>query len=399
MQPRQLRMSLLKRLQRPLLVALSMTAALRILTNLVALVATYGVTFPHVVAAHPDVLVTVWSHWDVGYYLPIAQHGYPKVLPRPGHVGLTPPIAAFAPAYSAAVAVVHALTHLGWEWCGQIVSLCMTFLAFTGLVLLTDRVERPAVADSGVVLLAVFPTAFFLVISYPESLALVFLLAAFLAMRRQLWLVAGLAAAGAAMTNFYLVIVVAALIFEYLDQRLRARGSATPDAKDAIPLALLSMPAALCIGAWMLVDNHLFGDPLAFVHAQANWGRHIALPWTLAHHTLSDLVHWRFLDTSTQSVMELFDTVTVLVLAVLAVYVYLRIRRSYGILLGVAWCVYVFQTMLYSQTREVLVLVPFFIGLGRWAAGHPWRERLLLALFLPSAYFTIERFVHNQFAG
>lgn len=114
---------------------------------------------------------------------------------------------------------------------------------------------------------------------------------------------------------------------------------------------------------------------------------------------LGDLVHWRFLDTSTQSVMELFDTVTVVVLAGLAAYVYLRVRRSYGILLGVAWCVYVFQTMLYSQTREVLVLFPFFIGLGRWAVGHPWRERLLLALFLPSAYFLIDRFVHGQFAG
>jgi hypothetical protein len=59
--------------------------------------------------------VTVWTHWDVGYYLSIAQHGYPKALPRPGHAGLTSPIAA--------VAFLRALTHLSWEWCGQIVSL------------------------------------------------------------------------------------------------------------------------------------------------------------------------------------------------------------------------------------------------------------------------------------
>lgn len=270
--------------------------------------------------------------------------------PRPGHVELTPPIAAFAPAYPTAVAVVHVLTRLGWEWCGQIVSLCMTFLAFAGLVLLTDRVEHPAVSDSGVLLLA-----------------------AFLAMRRQRWLLAGLAAAGAAMTNFYLVIVVVALVFGYLDQCRGANRSSAPDVEDA--------------------------GPLAFVHAQANWGRHVAFPWTLAHQVLGDLVHWRFLDTSTQSVMELFDTVTVVVLAGLAAYVYLRVRRSYGILLGVAWCVYDFQTMLYSQTREVLVLFPFFIGLRRWAVDHPWRERLFLALFLPSAYFLIDRFAHGQFAG
>lgn len=64
-----------------------------------------------------------------------------------------------------------------------------------------------------------------------------------------------------------------------------------------------------------------------------------------------------------------------------------------------AWCVYVFQTMLYPQTREILVLFPLFIGLGYWAARHPWRERLLLAFFLPSAYSLIDRFTHNQFAG
>lgn len=146
---------------------------------------------------------------------------------RPGHVELTPPIAAFAPAYPTAVAVVHVLTRLGWEWCGQIVSLCMTFLAFAGLVLLTDRVEHPAVSDSGVLLLA-----------------------AFLAMRRQRWLLAGLAAAGAAMTNFYLVIVVVALVFEYFDQRRSAGRSSIPDVEDAGPLALLSVPRPTGDATW-----------------------------------------------------------------------------------------------------------------------------------------------------
>jgi hypothetical protein len=58
---------------------------------------------------------------------------------------------------------------------------------------------------------------------------------------------------------------------------------------------------------------------LEFLDAQANWGRHVAFPWTLAHRTPGDLVHWRFLDSSTQSVMALFDASTVVVLATLAV--------------------------------------------------------------------------------
>jgi hypothetical protein len=69
------------------------------------------------------------------------------------------------------------------------------------------------------------------------------------------------------------------------------------------------------------------------------------------------------------------------------------------VLLGVALCVYTFQTILYSETREVLVLFPFFMGLAGWVSGHPWRERFVLACFLPSAYFLVERFVNHRFAG
>ncbi len=96
---------------------------------------------------------------------------------------------------------------------------------------------------------------------------------------------------------------------------------------------------------------------------------------------------------------ELFDAVTVILLVVLAVYSYLRVRRSYGILLGLAVCIFTFQNILYSETREVLALFPFFIGGAEWVARHPWRERVVLALFIPSAYFLCTRFVSGMFAG
>jgi hypothetical protein len=97
--------------------------------------------------------------------------------------------------------------------------------------------------------------------------------------------------------------------------------------------------------------------------------------------------------------MELFDSVTVVLLIGVAVYSYLRIRRSYGVMLGLAACAFTFQTILYSETREVLALFPFFIGGAHWVDGHPWRERAVLACFLPASYFLISRFVTNRFAG
>jgi hypothetical protein len=55
--------------------------------------------------------------------------------------------------------------------------------------------------------------------------------------------------------------------------------------------------------------------------------------------------------------------------------------------------------MLLSVTREVLVLFPLFLGLGMWASGHPWRERVLLVLFIPCQVYLIQRFVTGAFAG
>jgi hypothetical protein len=380
-------------------VAVAVTATLRVVTTVVALVSAYGVSFPHLVAQHPSILADVWSHWDTGYYLTIAQHGYPSGHALHQPAGSVPTFAAFGPGYPFAVAAFHAVTRMDWVWASQTVSAVATVVGLAGLVHLADRDQGTQTSNIAVTLLVAFPTAFFLLASYPESLALGFLVWAFVAARSGHWLLAGLAAAGAAMTNFYLVIVLAALLVEYWQSR--PTGHRWPDnwRIDGVRPAVLVVPSAVFFGVWMVVCNHLYGDALAFVHAQADWNRHFAFPWTLAHRTLGDLVHLRFLDTSVASVMELFDSVTVLLLAIVTVVVFMRIRRSYGVLLGASWCVYTFQTILYSETREVLVLFPFFMGMARWVGGHPWRERLVLACFLPSAFFLIDRFVNGRFAG
>ena len=272
-------------------------------------------------------------------------------------------------------------------------------LAIIGMVRLVDRDTDLPTSGATVTMLVAFPTAFFLLAGYPESLALCLLVWSFIAARRGHWWLAGLGAALATMTVFYLGIVVVALVVEIWGQRPAAQPWPEGWRRDGPRVAMVAAPTALFLAIWMVVCNHLYADPLAFAHVQADWGRHFAFPWTLVHTTFGDLVHLRFLDTPKASVMELFDSVTVVLLAVVTVVVFTKVRRSYGVLLGVSLCLYTFQTILYSETREVLVLFPFFIGLGRWVSGHPWRERLVLCFFLPSAYYLVSRFVTHAFAG
>ena len=103
-------------------------------------------------------------------------------------------------------------------------------------------------------------------------------------------------------------------------------------------------------------------------------------------------MHWRFLDTSTADVTELFDTVTVVLLAVATVYAWRRLHRSIGLLLGLALCVLTFQTFLpaspgrcwsSSRCRRVRLVDP----------RAPLARGLVLALFIPCGYFLIQRYV------
>jgi hypothetical protein len=324
---------------------------------------------------------------------------------------------------------VHGVLGTGWDTSGQLVSALALVVALTGLYDLVVREGSVTRAGLTVALVAAFPTAFFLLAGYPEALALALTVWAFVAIRQRWWLAAGVLAAGATMTKYYLAILVVPLCIEIWQAREvppsddASLDDASPDespahAPDEPPAhapahapanavdrrtvvrgALTVGPVVAVLAAWAGYSDHLDGTPLAFARAQQAWGRTFAWPWTLAHRTTSDLVHLRFLDTSTASFMELFDAVTVVAMALLAVYTYLRIRRSYGVLLGLGWCVFCFDSILVSETREILVFFPFFVGLAAVAEEHPWRERLLLACFLPSAYFLIERFVTGRFAG
>jgi hypothetical protein len=372
------------------------TTVLRVVTELVALVARYGVPFPHMVAKQPGILTSVWNAWDTGYYLTIAQHGYAA-----SHAVAVPKFIAFAPLYPVLVAAAHAVTGAGWVVSGQMVSAGATMVAIAGLVHLTRPDEGVSGSGTTVMMLVAFPTAFFLLVDYPESLALAIVVWAWIAARSGHWVTAGILAACGLMTKYYLFIVVAGLLVEVwrAAEGHRSGRLLRPDRRDLARAASVVVPSVAVLVAWMLFCTHLFGDPLAFVHVQGEWNRHFAFPWTLVGTTAGDLVHLRFLDTSVESVTELFDAVSVVLLGVATVVTWMRVQRSYAVLLGLAFCTFTFQTILYSETREVLTLFPIFIVLSRWVDGHPWRERFVLACFLPSAYFLTSRFVTGQFAG
>ena len=379
--------------QRPLLVAVSVTIFLRVGTTLVALVSAYGVVFPHVVARHPGVLASVWDQWDTQFYSTIAQHGY---------VASTGPLralAVFGPAYPYAMKVVRHLTGTNWLWAAQIVSFLATIVGVAGLVLLCDRDQDVRTSNAAVMALVSFPTAFFLLAGYPESLALVFVVGAFLAARRGHWLLAGVAAMLAAMTVYYLVVILAALLVEYWQSRPADQRWFEDWRHDLLGPAAVVGPSVVFFALWMLVNDHLYGDPLEFIHAQQLWGRRFAYPWTLFHQTGSILIHLQFLDTGVASFTELFDAVTLVLLAVMAVYVFVRVRRSYGVLLGVSWLLYCCQSILKSGRTRGSGSLPAVHGSGPLGGRSPVAGALGAGLLPAVGLLPHRAFRHRQMSG
>jgi hypothetical protein len=384
---------------RSALIALAGTIGLRLVTEWIGLVNQFGVNFPHQVAKQPSLLNQVWGHWDAGYYITIAQYGYGGRTLTHGQV---PHEIAFAPLYPWGIRLVHDLTSFSYLASAELLSALALFVALTALHRLVTLDGSLSAAGTTVMVLLAFPTSFFLLAPYPESLALALVVLSLLAARRGQWLLAGLCAAGVTLTKYYMALMVVVLAVELVQQR-RSKvhdGTADDPGRDALRLTAAVGPTVVAMGGWIIYQKVHMGSGLAFLHVQSEvWHRHLAAPWTLFANTFTELTHWTFLDTSKASVTTLYDFVTVVLLAVITVYMVRRVRPSYGVLLGLAWCVYCFETMLLSDTREVLVLAPFFLGLGTWASGHPWRERVLLALFIPSGYYLIQRFVTGAFAG
>ena len=109
-------------------------------------------------------------------------------------------------------------------------------------------------------LLAFFPTSYFLSLPLTESLFLALSLGSILAAKENHWPLAGILGALAALTRFPGLLLVIPLL-------LIGRS-----------LWIALVPAGT--GVFMLYLQRVLGDPLAFVHAQQNWGRSARFFWT-----------------------------------------------------------------------------------------------------------------------
>jgi hypothetical protein len=222
-------------------------------------------SFQRVTLDMPPGSMNIWSHWDGEHYVTLAMGGY---LNPPENVS-----PAFFPLYpllmrSFAELFGGPLSTEALSLWGPLISLLSLPFAFYFIYhIALDSFGEP-VARATVLILAFFPTTFFLNAAYTESVFLALSAGSVWAIRvRKDLLVACLLAALAAGTRNVGVFLMVPLMMEWIKdiERYRWRG-----------IYLLVAPGGLL--AYMGYLWVRFGDPLLFYSAQESWGRQATGP-------------------------------------------------------------------------------------------------------------------------
>jgi hypothetical protein len=213
----------------------------------------------------PSGRMNIWSHWDGEHYVALAMGGYlnPPDNVSPAFFPLYPLLLrSFAELFGGPISK-EALS----VWAPLLSLLFLPFaFYFIYHIALDGWGER--VARGTVLILAFFPTTFFLNAAYTESVFLALSAGSLWAMRvRRDLLLACVLAGFAAATRNVGVFLVAPLMYEWIKdiERFRWRG-----------IYLLLAPGGLL--AYMGYLWMRFGDPLLFYSAQESWGRQATGP-------------------------------------------------------------------------------------------------------------------------
>jgi hypothetical protein len=319
-------------------------------------------------------IFTAWERWDALWFLRIAAHGY----------GVRDGSAAFFPLYPMTVRVVSAALGHHPLAAALIVSNACFLAALVVFFRLTELEFSRDLARRATLYLAIFPTAFFFVAPYSESLFLLLAVGCFLLARRRRWLAAGVVGALASATRSTGLVLLPSLGVEGLLQlRAAAAGGAATGrewlrraARPAVGTAMVGLGIIGYLAYWRVRS----GDGLAPFRAQGGWRRQFSLPWATFYDGARLAIHYLGATNGGYLVID-----WVIVAAVLAAggWVLVRCRPSYGAY-TVASIVLPMSLVfsgrpLMSVPRFALTIFPVFWGLAALDARMKNRELLVAA--------------------
>jgi hypothetical protein len=334
--------------------------AARIATEILVVVGLFGAAaIPQLMGRPWTTLVSPWLQWDANWQVAIAQWGYGFSFSDAHHTYAS---AAFQPVLPGSMAAVASLTGMPVAVAGLVVVTLALAIALVGLHRLVALDYGGQAAALAVILLLVYPTAVFLGAPYAEPLVLAEVVWAFLAVRRERWLLAGALVGLAILTKLFAAAFAIPLLVEAMslappNWRLRAK---------AAVLTLLG-PLTGMVGLGICYGL-AFHDPLRVLVAEQQWsGRQIAPPFVAIWNGFHPMPQLTIADAA-----PIADLVSLGLLLAAAAYSWVRLRRAYAVALIVLFLTFTSSSVPTSISRWTLDAFPVFIAGGVLLARRRW---------------------------
>lgn len=279
------------------------------------------------------------SNWDGQHFITVAENGYTDNIQY-----------AFFPGYPLAIRILT-LPGIDYIQAGIVTSFICSFLTVFFLLKLLRLDFKEDICAKAVFFLFIFPTSFFLLLVYSESLFLFLSVLTFYFARdkkfgkyRYFW--AAIFAALASATRLVGVALVASLFIEaYLDK-----------SKKVAKWPLFLAPTGLILYCVFLFVKT--GNPLYFLVSEENWERILVLPGVGLWRSLSYILSNAVTPSTVVALLDLFYTSLGLGLALRA---FRFLRPSYAVYFLISVLLPVFTPTLGSMQRFLLVIFPIFI--------------------------------------
>jgi hypothetical protein len=315
------------------------------------------------------------ARYDSGWYLTILERGYGPP-PAPGQVSPH----AFFPLFPMLSRGIASLLGMDGFAAGQVLSIAC-FLA-AGLLFAAEGRRRLGARGSrdALLFLLLYPTAFFFVAMYSESLFLLLALAALGSARRDRPAAAALFGLLAGTTRLTAIALAAPLAIEAFSAARTAGRPALSDGHALRRALLAGLAPAAGVGLWVFGSGLAAGEPGLFFRVQEAWNRGVS-PLLGAWHFVKPFT--RIVPGQTLDHPALFlDYGHFLLFAAIGIYQARRRRFSDAAWTAGALLIPVASGVSASLSRYVLVVYPAFYSLAEIFQDRP---RLRLAWWIGSA--------------
>jgi len=330
-------------------------------------------------------LLGPWQRWDALWYTKIAQFGYDRA---DGSTNLFP-------LYPLLIGCTARLLGGQFLLAGIILSNLAFIASLTYFYRLVKYESGELLARRSIMYLAFFPTAFFFLAPYTESLLLLCIIGAFYYARRRKWLRVGLFGLGAGLTKIPAVLITIPLLWEYMESL--KENQSRPNASMLLTVTpafgslsymiyryvfvgdITMLSGSVEIWQVKLLLHHPFVFPAA---AQQTWRWRFVMPWESLVQGVETVLMSADIISRVRAYLELSAVAS---LGVATVSAFTRLSRSYAIymlLLFLSVLMWVDTPRPFSTIyRHSLLFFPLFILLGG-TGQRTWFHRVLLLAFV-----------------